>query len=135
MMCVTTRFRLRHAWALPSMYLAYRRMRPALATAPGLLRYAFVIEHPLACYTLSVWESQAALEDFANTRSHIAAVRHAKGACREIWSAYWRLDAVSAYASRWTGSRAWPALVPSESQPWRLIPPVWEREHTEVGRR
>lgn len=121
MMCVTTRFRLKHPWSLPSMYLAYRRMRRDLAAAPGLLRYAFTVEHPLACYTLSVWESEAALAGFANTRSHVWAVRHAKHVCREIWSAYWRVDAVSAYASHWSSARAWPALVPSDSEPWRLV--------------
>jgi hypothetical protein len=104
------------------MYLAYRRMRADLAAAPGLLRFAFVVEHPLACYTLSVWESREALERFANARSHVRAVRHAKRICREIWSAYWRLDAVSAYASRWEGGRDWPTLVPHPEQPWRLAP-------------
>lgn len=122
MMCVTTRFRLKYPWQLVSMYRAYRRMRPDLAAAPGLLRHAFIVEHPLACYTVSVWESRSALERFANARSHVRAVRHAKGICREIWSAYWTLDAVSAYASNWAGGRAWPGLTPSPEQPWRLVP-------------
>jgi heme-degrading monooxygenase HmoA len=122
MLCVTTRFRLTYPWQLPSMYLAYRRMRSDLEAAPGLLRHTFTIEHPLACYTLSVWESQEALERFANAHSHVRAVRHAKHICREIWSAYWHLDAVSAYASSWRGERGWPGLSPSAEQPWRLVP-------------
>ena len=35
MMCVTTRFRLRHFWMLLPMYLTYRRMRRDLKQAPG----------------------------------------------------------------------------------------------------
>ncbi|HEX6819909.1 MAG TPA: hypothetical protein VF120_16150 [Ktedonobacterales bacterium] len=131
MMCVTTRFHLKHAWSLPSMYLAYRRMRHDLAAAPGLLRFAFTVEHPLTCYTLSIWESEEALNRFANTRSHVWAVRYAKRVCREVWSAYWRLDAISAYASRWEGTREWPAVVPSSSQPWHLIQADSESERSE----
>ncbi len=122
MMCVTTRFRLKYPWQLVSMYLAYRRMRLDLAAAPGLLRHAFTVEHPLACCTLSVWESREALERFANVRSHVRAVRQAKRICREIWSAYWRIDAISAYAGSWDGARDWPGLAPSAEQPWRLVP-------------
>jgi heme-degrading monooxygenase HmoA len=70
-----TRFRLSHVWHLISMYLALRTMRADLDTAPGLIRSAFLVEGPRTCYTLSLWESEAALEQFANVRSHIAALR------------------------------------------------------------
>lgn len=123
MMGVTTRFRVRWPWQLLAMYRAYRRMRRDLRAAPGLLRYAFFIQSPFACCTFSVWVSQEALDRFANVPSHVAGVRGAKGFCREIWSAYWRLDAVSTYASQWTGHAAWPSLVPHPEQPWRLVEP------------
>jgi heme-degrading monooxygenase HmoA len=123
MMCVTTRFQLRRPWQMLGMYRSYRRMRRDLETAPGLLRHAFLIQSPTACCTLSVWASQEALDRFANVNSHIAAVRYAKSVCREIWSTYWRLDAISTYASSWEGSAAWPELVPHPEQPWRLVEP------------
>ncbi len=127
MLCVTTRFRLRTPWSLLAMYRAYRRMQRDLETASGLLRHAFLIQSPVAVCTLSVWASQDALDRFANARSHVTAVRYAKRACSEIWSAYWRLDAVSGYAREWTGQAAWPPLVPHAEQPWRLVEPSRHR--------
>jgi hypothetical protein len=66
MICVTTRFRLKHVWALIPMYLTYRRMRQDLTRAPGLIRYAFLLQSPVACCTLSIWESEDALVTFTN---------------------------------------------------------------------
>jgi len=78
MICVTTRFRLRHCWALLPMYATYYRMRHDLKIAPGLIRYAFLLQSPVACCTLSVWKSESALAAFSNVPSHINAVRRAK---------------------------------------------------------
>jgi hypothetical protein len=129
MICITTRFQLKHVWNLIPMYLAYRRMRRDLNTASGLIRYAFLLQSPVACCTLSIWESEAALRLFSNVPSHINAVRRSKRWCRDIWSAYWRIDAVSKTANRWQGPRRgrWPALMPHPVYYWRLVePPVTE---------
>ena len=122
MICVMTRFRLNHVRHLVSMYLAFRGMRTDLDAAPGLVRFAFLVEGPHACYTLSIWESEAALERFANVPSHIAALRCAQGWCREIWSSYWQLDAVSRSAQEWPGPASWPTLTAHPAHPNRLVP-------------
>ncbi len=121
MMCVTTRFWLRHTWCLIPMYLAYWRMRRALRTAPGLIRFAFLLQSPLVCYTFSIWESEAALVAFSNVPEHLAAVRYAPRVCRRTWSAYWRIDGVSKYARQWPGSPAWPFLVPHPTRRGCLV--------------
>jgi heme-degrading monooxygenase HmoA len=121
MICVMTRFRLNHAWHLVSMYLALRAMRRDLDAAPGLVRYAFLIEGPRACYTLSIWESEAALERFASVPGHIAALRRAQRWCRDIWSGYWQLNAVSQSARQWPGRVPWPILAPHPAHPNRLV--------------
>jgi hypothetical protein len=92
-----------------------------LKAAPGLIRYAFLLESPWVCYTFSIWESQQHLEKFSNASHHIHAVRHAKKLCRGIWSAYWHFDAVSKYANTWSGSPAWPALTAHPFYPYRLV--------------
>jgi heme-degrading monooxygenase HmoA len=122
MICVMTRFRLSHVRHLVSMYLALRGMRADLKAAPGLVRYAFLVEGPRTCYTLSIWESEAALERFVNVRSHIAALRRAQHWCDDIWSGYWRLDAVSRSAQEWPGQVPWPVLVAHPTHPNRLVP-------------
>jgi hypothetical protein len=135
MICVTTRFRVRRAWLLIPLYLTYRGLRRDLALAPGLIRYAFLVQSPVACCTMSIWESEEALVAFSNVRRHIQAVRWAKRWCRDIWSAYWHADAVSAYAHEWrgqgTGRGQWPVLVPHPKSPWRLV----ERPRAEVAHR
>lgn len=123
MMCVTTRFQIKHLWALVPMYLMYRRMHHELDRAPGLIRYAFLVQSPRACCTLSVWTSEEALMAFANNPVHIHAVRRAKRWCSDIWSAYWRLDAVSKHANRWPGMVEWPLLQPHPRFAHRLIQP------------
>jgi heme-degrading monooxygenase HmoA len=122
MICVMTRFRLRRVRHLISMYLAFRAMRPDLDAAPGLVRYAFLVEGPRACYTLSIWESEAALERFANVPGHITALRRAQRWCREIWSGYWQLEAVSRSAQQWPGPASWPPLVAHPTHPNRRVP-------------
>jgi heme-degrading monooxygenase HmoA len=122
MICVMTRFRLNHVWHLVSMYRALRSMRADLDAAPGLVRHAFLVEAPRTCYTLSIWESEAALERFINMRSHIAALRRARRWCRDIWSGYWPLAAVSRSAQQWPGRAPWPVLVAHPTHPNRLVP-------------
>jgi len=122
MICVTTRFRLKRPWHLVRMYLAFWAMRPDLDAAPGLLRSAFLVEGPHACFTLSIWESEAALERFASVPNHVDALRRAQRWCHDIWSAYWRLDAVSRSAQCWPGREPWPALIAHATHPNRLAP-------------
>lgn len=122
MICVTTRFQLNHFWDIVPMYLTYRRMRRELDAAPGLIRYAFLVQGPVACCTLSIWESDDALAWFSKrVPSHVGAARLAKVLCRGIWSGYWRIDAVSRHASSWEGPDLWPALVAHPVHPHLLI--------------
>jgi heme-degrading monooxygenase HmoA len=121
MICVTTRFELKYPWQLLSMYLSYRRMLPTLKITPGLIRYAFLVQSPLVCYTLSIWESKDAIISFSNVPAHIKALRSAKGSCRGIWSAYWQLAAVSQFANQWEGSAPWPQLTGRILPPHRIV--------------
>ncbi len=125
MMCVTTRFRLKHFWMLLPMYLTYRRLRSDLTSAPGLIRYAFLLQSPVACCTFSIWESQEDIITFSNVPNHIRGVRGAGRWCRAIWSAYWRIDAVSMHANQWPGPGGqgqWPPFIPDPQYPWQLVP-------------
>ena len=127
MLCVITRFRLRRPWHLIRMFWLYLSLRRELTTVPGLLRSAFLIEGPFVCCTLSLWSSEDGFFHLSNLPSHIHAVRNAKAMCAEIWSAFWRLEHISPYASSWDG-----ALRPSGAHgasPWL---PVWGSSHRAV---
>jgi len=101
--CVLTRFCTPSIWSVPKFYFAFRRVRKqALATTPGLIKAVFLIEGLHTCYTLSLWADDNAIVEFGTrVTSHVAvanwAIAHMlrKGKRPEIWSAHWRLWAIS----------------------------------------
>lgn len=129
MYCVTTRFRLKYFWQILLFYLAYRRMQRDLKVTPGLIRYAFLFEGLCTFCTLSIWESEEAIRDFSNVRSHLTTLRKAKRLCQSIWSAYWSLDAISEFASSWPDVKPWPPLTRHPKYPHRLIS-ISEKDRT-----
>ena len=108
MVCVTTRFQLKRWRDLILIYAIYLQLRRELKAAPGLIRYAFLIQDLSTCFTLSVWESPEASSRFFNTPLHIAGVRRARAKCAHIWSAYWTFGSMSEAAHSWPGSGEWP---------------------------
>jgi hypothetical protein len=108
--CVLTRFRLRSRWSLIGFYFAFRRVRRAATDVAGLLKAVFLIEDLRTCYTLSLWRDDAAIIEFGRVRAHIHAANAAfrptyrKDLNRpEIWSAQFRLWAVSSHNLNWQG--------------------------------
>jgi hypothetical protein len=108
--CVLTRFRLRSAWSLIPFYLAFRRVRRSAKDIAGLLQAVFLIEDLHTCYTMSLWRDDCAIVDFGRVGAHITAANSAFGPTyrknlnrAEIWSAQFRLWAVSAHNLNWDG--------------------------------
>lgn len=121
MICITTRFQFKHMWQLIPFYLAYKRIKLDANAASGLIRYALLVQNPYVCYTFSIWKSEQAIMHFSNTSNHIQALRSAKRSYRAIWSAYWRIDAVSKSANQWPGSNSWPLMTAHPIHPNRLV--------------
>jgi hypothetical protein len=70
----------------------------------------FLIENLRTCYTLSLWEDEFAIVDFGDVRAHVDAANAAFGHTYrldlnrpEIWSAQFRLWAISAHNLNWEG--------------------------------
>jgi hypothetical protein len=122
MICVTTRFRLLSISHTVLIWWLFQRMRRDLKAAPGLVRYAFLVQSPLTVMTLSIWESERALMVVTTVASYLVALRRAHRLCSEIWSAYWCLDGVSKSSHKWTGAVAWPAFGPHAWHANRLAP-------------
>lgn len=108
--CVLTRFHLRSSWSLIPFYLAFRRVRKEARAVAGLLQAVFLIENRRTCYTMSFWKDDDAIVNFGSVRSHIQAANHVftSGACNgqrgpEIWSAQFRMWAVSCHNLNWEG--------------------------------
>jgi hypothetical protein len=108
--CVLTRFQLRSAWSLIPFYFFFRRIRRDAKNLGGLLKAVFLIEDFRTCYTLSLWKDEWSIVDFGRVRSHVKAANSAfrptyrKDLNRcEIWSAQFRLWAVSCHNLSWEG--------------------------------
>jgi hypothetical protein len=108
--CVITRFRLRSAWSLIPFYLAFRRVRRGSKEIEGLLQAVFLIEDLRTCYTMSLWKDDCAIVDFGRVGAHITAANSAFAPTyrqdlkrAEIWSAQFRLWAVSSHNLNWDG--------------------------------
>ncbi|HEX6864594.1 MAG TPA: hypothetical protein VF414_17320 [Thermoanaerobaculia bacterium] len=101
--CVLTRFGLRHPLHLLFTYLDYRRTMKRAAGSPGLLRSAFLIESLTSCYSLSIWASPRDIPVFGrDVPEHVSAARNLFGRLAmsprggpELWSTKWRLSIVS----------------------------------------
>ena len=107
--CVITRMRMRRPWHVVIAYRRYRRVRSAAARRrpPGLLKSAFLVEGPLTCFSLSLWDREPQLSAFVP--EHIAVVNTTFGSLREcpdggpeLWSTTWQLLGASRNL-RWSG--------------------------------
>ncbi len=108
--CVLTRFRLRSWWSLIAFYFAFRRIRDASKHVGGLLKAVFLVENAHTCYTISLWRDEWGIVEFGRVRAHVDAANSVLGATyrgglgrAEIWSAQFKLWAVSCHNSNWEG--------------------------------
>lgn len=109
-MCVITRFQVRSVWGLLRFYRSFRHVRAESRDVSGLIASLFLVENLHTCYTLSIWRDETAILQF-NTR--VVAHVHAANACfgdldivdrrPRLWSAQFRLFAVSSTNLRWQG--------------------------------
>ncbi len=115
--CVLTRFRLNSPLSLIPFYFGFRRVQQDARKIAGLLQAVFLVENLRTCYTLSLWRDDAAIVQFGNLRTHVGAANSAFRATyrpdqkrAEIWSAQFRLWAVSCHNLNWEGVDLQPLL-------------------------
>lgn len=108
--CTLTRFGLRSARYLAPTYREFGAVMRAATDAqvPGLLKGAFLVESPTACYSLSLWSQEPKIS--ALVQRHIDAANRVFGRLvhdpergPELWSTRWRLASV-------TNNLNWPGL-------------------------
>ena len=87
---VTTRSRLRSARFFPAMALASWRIRRQLATADGLLRSASFIASPTEFWTVTVWRSRDAMQEFARSGPHGRFMWQVSRWLRSFWLMRWQ---------------------------------------------
>lgn len=110
LVCLITRFRVNRLIELIRAYFWYRRIRDEARCVNGLLKSVFLVQNTRTFYTLSLWANEGAILEF-NTKvhSHIAAANTSFSYLKrsttgpELWSAEFRLCAVSPFNLQWQG--------------------------------
>jgi hypothetical protein len=138
--CVMTRFRLRSAWSLIPFYLAFRRVRESSRKVDGLLKATFLIENLHTCYTMSLWKNECAIVEFGSVQAHVKAANSAFQPTwredlrrAEIWSAQFRLWAVSAHNLNWEGLDLETVLADQWQKRERVARPDFQEEGETVN--
>ena len=70
LLAVTTRSRLRSARLFPAMLLATWAIRRQLARTEGLVRWASLVAGPTEFWTITVWRTRHAMQEFMRSDAH-----------------------------------------------------------------
>jgi hypothetical protein len=119
--CLLTRFKVRSALDIVRFYFLFRRIHARSRTISGYVTSLFLIENLHTCFTLSIWENSRAILEFNSVvLDHVVAAnwsyrRLEKTDYRRpvLWSAQFRLSAVSPHNLRWEGVDVEPHIVRS----------------------
>ncbi|MDQ3932947.1 MAG: hypothetical protein M3252_08950 [Actinomycetota bacterium] len=87
---VTTRSRLRSIRFFPPMLLANRQIRRQLAATEGVKRWASVVAGPTEFWSLTVWRSPHAMQEFVRSDAHGALMWRFAKWMRSFWLMRWR---------------------------------------------
>ena len=108
--CLITRFEVRSILDIFRFYLLFRRIRARSKHITGLIATVFLVENPRTCYTLSIWRDKEAILEFnTSVLDHIVAANWSIRRLRRVasgvllWSAQFRLSAVSQHNLNWEG--------------------------------
>ncbi len=90
LLAVTTRSRLRSVRFFPAMVLATRRVRRQLAQTDGLVRWASMTAGPREFWTITVWRSRHAMQEFMRSDAHGEIMWRSSRWLHSLWLMRWR---------------------------------------------
>jgi hypothetical protein len=101
LLIVTTRSRLRSARPFPAMLLATWAIRRQLARTEGLVRWASLVAGPTEFWTITVWRSRHAMQEFMRSDAHGRIMWRYTRWLDGLWLMRWRPGAVE--VGSWAG--------------------------------
>ncbi len=123
LLIVTTRSRLRSARFFPAMLLATLLIRRQLARTEGLVRSASLIASPTEFWTITVWRSRHAMQQFTRSEEHGRIMWRFSRWLHSLWLMRWRPGTCE--LGSWSGLNMAPAAAAS-------APPVSDPVESEV---
>jgi hypothetical protein len=127
LLAVTTRSRLRSARFFPAMLLATWTIRRQLAQTDGLVRWASLVAGPTEFWTITVWRSRHAMQEFMRSDAHGRIMWRYTRWLDALWLMRWRPGAVE--VGSWAGvtfappaqGRAGPEAITETDRLWRTL--------------
>lgn len=122
LLTVTTRSRLRGARFFPSMLLANLRIRRQLARTEGVVRFASLTAGPTEFWTITVWRSRHAMQEFTRSDVHGRVMWRFSHWLDSLWLMRWRPS--SAELGQWSGlslAADEPAASPEAGKQWPAL--------------
>jgi hypothetical protein len=118
LVAVTTRSRLHSARLFPAMLLATWAIRRQLARTEGLVRWASLVAGPTEFWTITVWRTRHAMQEFMRSDAHGRIMWRYTRWLDGLWLMRWRPGAVE--VGSWAGVTLTP---PARSARARRRPP------------
>ena len=84
-----TRLRIRSIWFLPGFFIWNERSVKQVRQASGFLAGAALVDRKLTFWTMSLWESEAAMKAYRGSGAHGAVMPKLAGWCDEGAVAHW----------------------------------------------
>jgi hypothetical protein len=123
LLAVTTRSRLRSARLFPAMLLATWAIRRQLARTEGLVRWASLVAGPTEFWTITVWRTRHAMQEFMRSDAHGRIMWRYTRWLDGLWLMRWRPGAVE--VGSWAGVTLTPPAkvrpVPAPGTPAGLL--------------
>ena len=127
LLAVTTRSRLRSARFFPAMLLATWTIRRQLAQTDGLVRWASLVAGPTEFWTITVWRSRHAMQEFMRSDAHGWIMWRYTRWLDALWLMRWRPGAVE--VGSWAGvtfappaqGRPGPEAITETDRLWRTL--------------
>lgn len=112
---VTTRSRLKSARFFPAMLIATRQIRRQLAGTEGLARWASIVAGPTEFWTITVWRSRHAMQEFMRSGAHGDLMWSFSRWLDSFWLMRWRSGPVE--RGSWEGLVLGPGHAPDADDP------------------
>ena len=96
-----TRLRLRHWWYLPAFFLGSNRSITQARKAPGFRKGITLADRKRAFWTLTGWESEAAMKAYRSSGPHKTVMGKLPGWCDEAAVAHYQADELPPWTEAW----------------------------------
>ena len=115
-----TRLRIKHWWYLPQFFWMNEKTMRQVKNSPGFRGGFTLLDRHRAFWTMTKWDSAAAMKVYRGAGAHLAAMKKLPSWCDEASVAHWEGDSLPSWREAWqrmqSVGRFTPVNTPSQAQ-------------------